>query len=600
MRKNQTVIVILVLAVLTFAAYWRILGNGFIKYDDDDYVYANTHIQQGITPQSLKWAFNVGYACNWHPITWMSHMVDYSVFGAKPMGHHLISLLLHILNAVLLLLVLRRLTGSLWKSAFVAALFALHPLHVESVAWAAERKDVLSATFWFLTMGAYALYAEKPGLKRYLPVVGLYALGLMAKPMLVTLPLVLLLLDYWPLRRFKKEKRGKSNALSLVVEKLPLLVLAAGSSVLTMTAQIRGQATSDLAVLTMGMRISNALVSYAAYIEKMLWPTRLAIFYPHPKDSLSVLSIVGSVILLIGLSVVVFRAARKRPYLGFGWLWYLVTLAPVIGVLQVGLQSMADRYTYIPLIGLFVIVSWGAADLFDRLPRLKALTPISACLIIVILAAATWVQVGYWHDSVSMFERAIDVTDGNFLAHLNLGWVLARQGKIDEAIEHSQAAVDIRPDWDMAYYNLGSQLAKRGDTEEAIDAYKEALRLNPDLTAAKVNLAGELAKAGRAQEALSLGGEGSTTSPGGAELHYNMGCVLEQQGKYAEAMKEYQEAVRLKPDFGQARNNLAVAYFFAGNYDKAWEEVYLARKYQTAVHPGFLQSLSQKMPDPGQ
>ena len=610
MRKHPVVAIILILIILTFAAYWRVLGSDFVRYDDDIYVYANEHIQHGITPQSLKWAFNAGYACNWHPLAWISHMVDYRLFGNKPMGHHLVNLLLHIANTVLLLLILRRMTGSLWKSAFVAALFAVHPLHVESVAWVAERKDVLSTFFWLLTMGAYVLYAEKRGIKRYLPVVGLYALGLMAKPMLVTLPLALLLLDYWPLRRFKSGKKDGNNALSLVAEKLPLLALAIGSSALTVIAQHKGHAVPSLEVLPLGMRINNALVSYVGYIDKTLWPTGLAVFYPHP-DSLSMGGVAGCVFLLVGFSVLIFRAARKRPYLSFGWLWYLVTLIPVIGVVQVGLQAMADRYTYIPLMGLFVLVAWLVPDLVMETKRQgegatgrrgekpRIVVAVLACLVIVVLAASAWVQVGYWRNSTALFERAIDVTEGNFMAHLNLGAVLAEQGDLDGAVGQYDQALEIRPDWDMAYYNLGRALANRGDTQEAIEAYQKALRLNPKLTDARVNLAGQLAMAGRTEEAAQAGKDASVNSVERARMHFSTGNALDQQEKFEEAIKEYQEAARLQPDFGMTHNNLAVDYYYVGNFAEAWREVHLARKYNTSVHPGFLEALSEKMPDPG-
>ena len=592
MTKHRTAIIILGLVILTVAAYWQVLGNGFVDYDDDEYVYANKNLQQGITLQGLKWAFNVGYAGNWHPVTWMSHLVDYRLFGTEPMGHHAVNLLFHILNAILLLLVLSRMTGSVWRSAFVAALFAVHPLHVESVAWISERKDVLSAFFWLLTMGAYVLYSEKPSVKRYLPMLVLYALGLMAKPMLVTLPFVLILLDYWPLGRLGK---GKNSVRRLILEKLPLFALAVGSSVLTMIAQRRGEAVADFGDLSLGVRIANAVVSYAAYMYKMFWPAKLAFFYPHPTESLSTGTVALAVLLLAGISVLVLRFARSRPYLAFGWLWYLVTLLPVIGVVQVGKQAMADRYTYVPLIGLFVMIAWG----IPRLRRGWEAVGAGAALVVGVFAACAWIQVGYWHDSVALFRHAIDVTEGNYLAEMNLGFVLGKQGKLDEAVERLNEALLIRPDWDRAYYNLGVVLAKQGDVEGAIGAYQEVLRVNPSFSAARANLVNLLVQAGRTDEALAIGQADSGTGAGAAELHFNMGCTLEQQGKLDDALKEYQEAIRLKPDFGLAHNNLAVNYFFRGDYAKAWEEVHLAQQCQTTVNPGFLQALAEKMPDPG-
>ena len=597
LRTHAVAIVMLALVVVTSAAYWRVPGNGYIVYyDDGAYVTQNPHIKAGLTAGSIRWAFT-GIRCgNWHPLTWISHMVDYRLFGLKPMGHHLVNLILHLANTLLLFAILRRMTGSLWRSAFVAALFAVHPLHVESVAWVAERKDVLSTFFWMLAMGAYVLYSEKPGIKRYLPVILLYALGLMAKPMLVTLPLVLLMLDYWPLRRMKQGWK-------LILEKLPLLVMAAGSSIVTVIAQNKGEAMTALNVISIGVRISNALVSYVAYVEKMLWPVRLAMFYPHPKDSLASWKVAGSAIVLIGFSALVLRTTRKRPYMGFGWLWYLVTLVPVIGVVQVGLQAMADRYTYIPLMGLFIIVAWLVPDLVVETKRWGEKAPVVlavfACLVIAVLAVGTWVQVGYWRDSITVFQRAIDVTEGNFLAHMDLGLALSKQGKLDEAREHYEQAAAIRPDWDEAHYNLGTIYGKLGDADSAIEAYREALRLNPKFTAARTNLAGELAKLGRTQEALQMGQDSTGTSPQSADLHYNMGCVLEKQGRYDEAMKEYREAVRLRPGFGQAHNNLAVGYFFQENYAEAWKAVHSAQKSGFRPDPTFLKALSERMPDPG-
>ena len=350
-----------VLSLVTLAAYWRLPANGFIvRYDDGAYVTQNPHVQAGLTGQTIRWAFTSVWSGNWHPLTWISHMVDCRLFGLNPLGHHLVNLLLHICNTILLLLVFTRMTGSLWRSAFVAAVFAIHPLHVESVAWVAERKDVLSTFFWMLTMGAYVLYSEKPGVKRYLPVAFIYALGLTAKPMLVTLPLVLLMLDYWPLGRSRSWR-------SLLLEKLPLLAMAAGSSIITLIAQ-RGVALSHLDAFPIGIRIENALVSYAVYIQKTLWPTKMAIFYPYP-ESIAAWKVAASAITLAGVSAMVLLTTRKRRYMGFGWMWYVVTLIPVIGLLQVGLQAMADRYTYVPLIGLFVIAAWLVPDLVVETKR---------------------------------------------------------------------------------------------------------------------------------------------------------------------------------------------------------------------------------------
>jgi Tfp pilus assembly protein PilF len=557
-----------VLVVLTVLAYSHVFKSGFVVFDDDDYVTANQHIQH-LTWKNLGWAFNIGYAANWHPLTWMSHMMDYRLFGPNPAGHHAINLILHILNSLLVLMVLRRMTGSLWRSAFVAGLFAVHPLHVESVAWIAERKDVLSTLFWLLTMGAYVLYAEKPALKRYLPVVFLYALGLMAKPMLVTLPLVLLLLDYWPLSRVRKEW-------SIVWEKLPLLLLAAGASVLTILAQNKG-AIQSLDTLSLADRIANVPISYVRYIEKMFWPSGLAVFYPHPHEPLLSWKVVGSALLLFGLTTAIFMAARKRPYLGIGWLWYLITLVPVIGVLQVGVQAMADRYTYIPLIGLFIAVVWLIPDSLIEAKRVgdgekgrggekpRIAVAAVACTIIAVLAIATFTQVEYWQDRETLFRHATEVTEGNYMAHMNLGLALSEQGRSEEAIENYRKAIAIQPKWNAGgHYDIAMNLWDLGDLNGAMVELRETLRFDPKF----------------------------------AQAHCNLGLALKEQNKIDEAIKEYREAIRLKPDMSEAHNNLAVALYGKGEYAQAWKEVYLCRKYGGSPIPDFLNALSEKTPDP--
>ena len=415
------------------------------------------------------------------------------------------------------------------------------------------------------------LYAEKPGLKRYLPVILLYALGLMAKPMLVTLPLVLLLLDYWPLGRIRQ-------GWHVVWEKAPLLLLAAGSSVLTILAQNKGEAIQSLDTLPLADRIANAPISYVRYIEKMLWPSGLAVFYPHPHESLLSWKVVGSALLLLGLTVIVFRTTRKRPYLGMGWLWYLITLIPVIGILQVGVQAMADRYTYVPLIGLFIAAVWLIPDSLIEAKRVgdgergrggeKARIAVSAvgCIVIVALAVTTWVQVGSWRDRETLFRHAIDVTEGNYMAHLNLGLVLSSQGRAEEAIEHYREAIAIQPKWSAGgHYNIAVGLWDLGDLNGAIAEFRETIRFDPKF----------------------------------AQAHANLGLALKEQNKTNEAIMEYRTGIRLKPDLQEAHNNLAVALYSKGEYAEAWKEVYLCRKYGGNPVPDFVSALSMKMPDPG-
>ena len=481
-EPQKTYLVALVataLVVLTLFAYLRVLGNGFIEYDDGTYVFANPHIQQGITAESIKWAFNVGYASNWHPLTWMSHMIDYRLFQLRPMGHHLINLLFHLANVLLLLLVVKRMTGSLWRSAFVAALFAVHPLHVESVAWVAERKDVLSTFFWLLTMGAYALYSEKPSIKRYLPVLLVYALGLMAKPMLVTLPFVLLLLDYWPLKRDMRWSR-------LVLEKTPMLALAIVSGVLTFMAQSSKGSVSTLEAYTPGTRIAGSLVGYATYMWKMVWPRNLAILYPNPGADMAVWKIAASAAILIGISVLVYVYGQKRRELAVGWLWYLGTLVPVIGLVQVGRQATADRYTYMPLVGLFVAIVWTAPSLL----RKREIACGLGFAIILVLAIMTWSQAGLWRDSVTLFEHTLGCTSNNYVIENSLGVALAREGRFDEAADHHRASLRIAPDFPQAHNNLGIILVNQRKLDEALYHFRKALEVEPNQAIMHFNVGG--------------------------------------------------------------------------------------------------------------
>lgn len=554
-RNRQALTICLILAVLTLAAYSQVFTCGFTNYDDDDYVTANRHVQS-LTWQNIAWTFNIGYASNWHPLTWMSHMLDYRLFGPKPMGHHAVNLLLHLANTLLLFLILTRMTGSLWRSSFVAALFAIHPLHVESVAWIAERKDVLSTLFFMLTILAYLKYADRPKATKYTLVMLLFALGLMAKPMLVTLPFALLLLDYWPLGRIKR-------GWNLVWEKAPMILMAGASSVLTYLAQQKGGAVSGFETMPLGVRASNAVVAYAGYVWKMLWPRNLAAAYPHAGDKLTALAITGSIVFLAVMTFMAIRTRRRRPCLAFGWFWFLGTLIPVIGLIQVGAQAMADRYTYIPLIGLFIAIVWGISDVLGG--RGTTALRIGAGVVIVALAAVTWVQVGYWRDSVTLLEHAVAVTSDNYIAH----------------------------------NSLGSAYAELGRTEDAIREYEEALRICPTYTFARTNLANQLQKQGRLAEAAEVGMQAAEMNPRSAEIHYNNGAILHQNGDLDGAVREYREAIRIRPDFPEAHNNLATVYFFKGEYAEAWKEVHNCQDQGGAPHPEFLKALAEKMPDPG-
>ncbi len=453
--KKRLLIISLLLIIATFMAFWQVTHCDFINFDDPEYVTDNRHVQDGLTVEGILWAFTTGHAANWHPLTWISHMVDVQLFGLQPGWHHLTNLLFHLANTLLLFLVLNRMTKALWQSAFVAALFALHPLHVESVAWVAERKDVLSTFFWMLTMGMYVSYVARPGLTRYLTLLLCFALGLMAKPMLVTLPFVLLLLDYWPLQRLEQKKPPQEvrKPLSkdkkrtppvkapvqpvdhwplirpLLTEKIPLFVLAVLSSIVTYLVQHHGGAVESLEAFPPSARVANAFVSYSTYMVKMLWPTNLAVFYPHPRWW-PLWQVLGSVVLLIAITVLAIRGAKKRPYAAVGWLWYVGTLVPVIGVVQVGSQAMADRYTYIPLVGLFIIVAWAVPELLKKWPYRKEALIVLSALCLLCLFLVTWRQVGYWRNSIALYDHALEVTDANSLIHNNRGTAYSKPRQV--------------------------------------------------------------------------------------------------------------------------------------------------------------------------
>jgi hypothetical protein len=466
---------LLLIAVVTLAVYWPALHNGFIDYDDPDYVTGNVAVLQGLSLKGLSWAFTAFHAGNWHPLTWLSHMLDIQLFGENPAGHHAISLLLHAANAVLLCALLHRLTGYLGRSVVVALLFALHPLHVESVAWVAERKDVLSTLFWLLTMAAYARYARTPSVKRYVPVAVLFALGLMAKQMLVTLPLVLLLMDYWPLNRL-----SKSGIKALLLEKVPLLLMSGVASLVTLRSQAAAGALSRADGQSALLSAGNALISYVKYMGKMFWPADLALFYPFEPAAVTAPAVAGAAALLAALSCGVLVQKKERPWLVFGWCWYLITLLPVIGFVRIGSQAMADRYTYIPLTGLFIICVWGGSEIAGRWRNGLRVAGGATAVALAILSVLTVRQIGYWHSSRELYDRALRVVERNWLAHNNLAILLAQQYRYDEAILHFREALRINPTLTDVYRNLGNAYQSTGNYNAALDAFREALRINPD------------------------------------------------------------------------------------------------------------------------
>ncbi len=572
MRPHRLKLIIsLFLVVATLAVYWQVGNHEFVNYDDPSYVTENRHVQAGLTWESIIWAFTTTHRSNWHPLTWLSHMLDCQFFGLNPIGHHFTSVLFHITNAILLFMVLERMTGALWRSAFVAALFALHPLHVESVTWVAERKDVLSTFFWMLAMWGYIRYVERPATSRYLFVLVAFALGLMAKPMLVTLPFVLLLMDYWPLGRFQAKQSGNANmpqgsqseilpynkslGLRLVCEKVPLFVLAALSSVVTFVVQKISGAVVLMDSLPASYRVANALVSYADYIGKMIWPHDMAVFYPYSR-MLTAWQVGASLMLLLGISVLAARERHAHPYFVTGWLWYIGTLVPVIGLVQVGAQSMADRYTYVPLIGLFIVISWGIPDIFGRWRYRRIALAISTGVILSAFMMCTYFQVRHWRSSIFLFKHALKVTDRNHLAHYNLGVALTRQGEPMEAIGHFSRAIQVKPDYVKAHYNLGVELAKQGNVNEAISHFSRAIQIKPDYAKAHYNLGVALARQGKPLEAISHFSRTLEINPGHADAHFGLGVVLAGQGKFHKAISHFSEALRIRPDFAEAEKCL--------------------------------------------
>jgi tetratricopeptide (TPR) repeat protein len=556
-RQRPRGLVVLLLILATAAAYWSLPQNGFINFDDDDYVTKNPRILGGFSTSSVVWAFTAFHAGNWHPLTWLSHMLDVTLFGDEPAGHHVTNLVIHILNGLLLFFILGKTARVFWRAAFVAALFLLHPLHVESVAWLAERKDVLSTLFFLLTIWSYARYVERPGIARYLPTLMLFALGLLAKPMIVTLPCVLLLMDYWPFERVRFDRHsgtGRTGITDLVMEKAPFLALSLGSSMLTLGAQRTAGLVQSMDS-SLPLRIANALVSYVSYVGKMFWPRNLAAYYPHP-ESIPVWKTAGAALFLVILTVLLLRAAKQRRWLAVGWLWFLGTLIPVLGLVHGGGQSMADRYTYIPLIGLFVILAWGAPSLLRSWSHRRLALAVVSIVVLSGCAALTYSQVSYWKDSVTLWEHTVEVTAGNFSAHNMLATALARQGNLDEALHHYGEALRINPEHERSHNNLGLTLARLGKDPEAIDHYREAVRINPRYEEAHDNLGLALGRQGDLDGAIRHFSEAVRIRPGFAEAHAHLGSALERKGDRDRAIYHYSRALRINPSLRGARLRL--------------------------------------------
>ncbi|MGD0279842.1 MAG: tetratricopeptide repeat protein [Smithella sp.] len=482
-HPKQILIIYIILILVTLAVFWQVNQYAFVNIDDNIYVTENSRTRSGITLDGFRWVFCTTYGEFWHPLTWLSLMLDDQIYGLNAGGYHLTNLVLHIMSVLLLFWFLNRCTGMIGRSAFVAAFFALHPLHVESVAWIAERKDVLSAFFWMLTICLYVYYTEKPVIKRYLPVFLCFACALMSKSIVVTLPVIMLLLDYWPLGRFQLRNAGSGptaasqgkSLLWLLWEKTPFFVLSAVFSIITFLAQ-QNPATKYFALSS---RIAAAPVSFVTYLGKTLWPADLAVFYPFP-DQIPIWQSLGAAFLILVISVAVIIAVKRLPYLFVGWLWYAITLLPVMGFIQVGKQAMADRYAYLPLIGIGIGLAWGVPLLFRRENmRKKILFPLGMFLIFT-MSFITWKQCGYWKDSINLFNHALQVTKNNYLAHNNLGLALFAEGKTQEAITHYNKAIRIMPDNMIIYNNRGDAYAKLDWYQHAVEDFSEAIRLKPD------------------------------------------------------------------------------------------------------------------------
>ncbi len=605
-RTKQIPAIYLFLTVITLIAFWQVTQCDFINYDDQSYVTENVHIRNGITMEAMRWAFTTTHSSNWHPLTWMSHMLDVQLFGLKPRWHHLTNLLFHIANTLLLFFVFHRMTKAPWQSAFVAALFALHPLHVESVAWVAERKDVLSTFFWMLTMGAYIHYVENrpsPGgrggswVKNYSAVLVFFVLGLMAKPMLVTLPFVLLLLDYWPLQRFKQEKsaqeirkevnrpvsadkrkrkssrkRTTSRGVELeekpadhkyrwaligpvLREKMPLFALAALSSIVTLVAEAKGGAVRSGEEFPPGVRIANAFVSYVIYIGKTIWPDNLAILYPHP-GSWPLWKVTGAVVLLVAVTLTVIRTAKRFPYLTVGWLWFTGTLVPVIGIVQVGRQAMADRYTYIPLIGLFIMAAWGIPEFLKKWSYRKEILFASSALALLSLFIVTRIQVGYWQNSITLCDHALNVTNRNALIHNNRGVTYAKLGNYVRAISDYDRAIEIIPKYPLAYNNRGIAYDRLGNERQAISDFDRAIDIDPTY----------------------------------AEAYCNRGIAYGKLGNYRRAIEDFDRAIDINPTYADAYYNRGVSYSNLGNPGQAIEDLQKAARFNNEIAKNYLRS----------
>jgi tetratricopeptide (TPR) repeat protein len=550
-QNNSITIIILFLLIWTLIVYSRGINNDFINLDDPSYVLENPHVVTGLNLENVQWAFTSTEKANWHPLTWISHMADAQLYGISPKGHHFTSILLHAVNTALLFLLLYRLTAAYWRSAFVAALFAAHPLHVESVAWVAERKDVLSTLFFLLVLLAYTRFVERPGAWRYAVTLTLFACGLMAKPMLVTLPCILILLDYWPLKRYP----AKVPFSRLVVEKVPFFLLSAISAVITLHAQKEGGAVASIDLLPLGTRIANALLAYGSYIGKTFWPTGLVALYPMPGH-MPVWHAAGAALFLGAVTAFAWLKRRSMPFIPVGWFWFLGTLVPVIGLVQVGGQAMADRYTYIPHIGLFILIVWSSVEFAGRMRLSKKFLGVLMAGVIAVLSALSWMQVAYWRNGITLFRHALEFTERNVLAQYHMGVALTERGRLEEAIRHYSQALEIEPGFALAHFGLGCNYMQRGETDKAVNEYEKAIQLEPGSAKVLYNLGLALFAQGKIEEAIARYSEALRMTPMDDNVHNNLGIALVKLGRTDEGVAHFSEALRINPRNEYARMNL--------------------------------------------
>jgi protein O-mannosyl-transferase len=541
----RTWLICLLLIVGTVGIFLRVTRNSFVDYDDPVYITRNPHVQRGLTPAGIGWAFTTTDAANWHPLTWLSHMLDVDGFGNDPAAHHLISVVIHAVSGALLFLALFRMTGATWCSAFAAAVFAVHPLRVESVAWAAERKDVLAALFWMLTLLAYRSYVVRPTIQRYILVALYLLLGLLAKPMLVTLPFVLLLLDIWPLRRIQTHPWRVPRR--VIVEKLPLLALAGASCVVTYVAQHRGGALAASESAPISLKFANATVGIVRYIGKIFWPTKLAVLYPlQPHIPGTYVLAAGGILIIITLMAI--ALLRSRPYVAVGWFWFLGTLVPVIGIVQAGNQAIADRYTYIPSIGLLICVSWGVADVAARWRFRSPMLALGSAAVLIVLCWLTWVQIGHWKNTMTLFAHALNVTSDNYIAHSYVGSEYAKLRNLDQADAEFRNAIAIKPVYAEAHFNLANCLAERGAAKEAIAEYEKAIESRPGFAEAYLNLGRLYAASGQMELATVCFARAVVHRPDYVEAHESFGQALLALGDVNGAITQFRDALSLRPD----------------------------------------------------